>query len=294
MVTVVASFPVPRQIGLEREPLPLPQAGWGATEAQLAVAEARLVVDIPPAVVVSALTTVVLRAERLAVKVYPPGTDPDHLSTVSRELASTPTAVVLCQSPIVTSFGVVTVTPWLDADRQTSWPKVGSLLRRFHAETTSASLAPWLPLRRLCGQVDGLPDEWAETLLRAREVLLAELASTRSVIGEGAIHGDVSPANVLSGPAGAQLIDLDFAAHGPREYDLASAARRARSGEIDAASYRRFCRKYGYDVREWEGLPLLDHIAELGGVAFRLWDSRHHGRDLDWLPAVVTRWRTPL
>jgi hypothetical protein len=29
-------------------------------------------------------------------------------------------------------------------------------------------------------------------------------------------------------------------------------------------------------------------------VAFRLWDSRHHGLDLDWVEHELRVWRTPL
>jgi hypothetical protein len=39
---------------------------------------------------------------------------------------------------------------------------------------------------------------------------------------------------------------------------------------------------------------VLNKIADLGGVAFRLWDDRHHGRPLDWVPAEVELWRSPL
>ncbi|MCW2802428.1 MAG: hypothetical protein QOF52_1448 [Propionibacteriaceae bacterium] len=276
------------------EPLPLPMVGWGESEAQAAVAEARLVVDLAPATVVSALTTVVLQAGDVAVKVYPPGTDPGHLADLSRQLAGTDTAVLLHQPPIVTSYGVVSLSRWLPGGRPASWPRVGSLLRRFHDHSATVVLAPWVPLRRLVPQVEGLPEESAAVLLDARATLLTALAEVLSVLGEGPIHGDVSPSNVLVGPDGPQFIDLDFAAHGPREYDLASAARRRASGEMNDRTYRKFCRRYGFDVREWDGLPLLNRIAELGAVAFRLWDSRHHGLDLDWLDETVGYWRTPL
>jgi hypothetical protein len=87
-----------------------------------------------------------------------------------------------------------------------------------------------------------------------------------------------------------RLIDLDWTVMGPRELDLAPVARRYRTGEIDRTTYLDFCRAYGHDVRGWAGLPLLDRIAELGGVVFRIWDCRHHGRDLDWLDAELRRW----
>ena len=64
--------------------------------------------------------------------------------------------------------------------------------------------------------------------------------------------------------------------------------------EMDRSTYRGFCRAYGHDVLGWEGLPLIDRVADLAGVVFRLWDSRHHGRDLDWLPGELRLWRSPV
>ncbi|HET9872183.1 MAG TPA: phosphotransferase [Propionibacteriaceae bacterium] len=293
-MTVTAAPPTAAHLLRGSEPLPLPTLGWGPVEAQAAVAEARLVLDIPEATVVSALTTVVLRAGELAVKVYPPGTDPEHLWAITAALAGSDTAVLLERAPIVTSYGVVAISRWLADGKPVSWPRLGRLLRRFHAEAATANLPPWVPLRRLPPLVAGLMPDHAQVLLNARDVLLDALAGVGSVVGDGLIHGDVSPSNVLAGPYGSQFIDLDFAARGPREYDLASAARRLLSGEIDARTYRKFCRRYGFDVREWDGLPLVDRIADLGGVAFRLWDSRHHGRDLSWVEDAVATWRTPL
>jgi Ser/Thr protein kinase RdoA (MazF antagonist) len=188
----------------------------------------------------------------------------------------------------------VSVSPWLPAAPRVDWAEAGALLRRFHAESAGAELPAWTPLRRLPGQVAELPAEAAGVLLAARAALLDALCELHSELGVDVLHGDLSPTNMLRTAAGPRLIDLDFVAAGPREYDLASAARRVAAGELDPGTYRAFCEAYGYDVREWEGLEVVNRLAELGGVAFRLWDARHHGRDLDWVPGVVAQWRTPL
>jgi hypothetical protein len=292
---VVMSLAVPatpvRPIGL-----PLPVAGWGAREALLAVEEARLAMpDLPLRVtVVSALTTVVLRAGGHAVKVYPPGTDPEHLDRLTRALAGSATVHVGSRRAVTTSYGVVTLVPWLPAARPVSWPELGALLRAFHDEHAAADVPPWQPLSRLPSQVAGLRPEHAAVLLDARTALLDALAGVASQLGFGAIHGDVSPSNVMRTGTGPRLIDVDWVARAPREYDLAAAARRFRAGEIPRSAYVGFCAGYGYDVRSWPELPLLDRIADLDGVAFRLWDSRHHGGDLDWVAREVALWRTPL
>lgn len=277
------------------DPLPLPTPAWGAAEALLALDEARLGLDLPRAepAVVSALTTVVLRVGDRAVKVYPPGTDPDHLARLATALAGSATALLPLAPPVVTSWGVVTVAPWLAATA-VDWATTGALLRAFHVEHADADVPAWDPLRRVVAVAADLPQDVAAVLLAARATLLAEVAALDGPLGIGVVHGDVSPSNVLGGPAGPVLIDLDFAARAPLEYDLTSAARRADAGEIDAVTYRAFCRAYGADVRGWAGRAVLDGVAELGGVAFRVWDVRRRGGSLAWLPDVVARWRTPL
>ena len=276
--------------------LPLPRPGWGVTQALAAYGAARQVLPALPegASVVSALTTVVLRAGDVAVKVYPPGTDAAHLDRLGRALAGSHTAHLPLAAPVVTAHGVVTLSAWLPTARPVGWPELGALLRAFHAEHAAADVAAWTPLSRLPSQVTGLPPDAAQVLLDARTALLAELAALRSELGVGTIHADVSPSNVMRTAAGPRLIDLDWMGYAPREYDLASAARRVRTGEMSRRTYAGFCAAYGHDVRSWPGLPVLDRIADLGGVAFRLWDDRHHGRPLDWVGEELRVWRTPL
>ena len=277
--------------------LPLPAPSWGAEAALDALAEARLVLPfvVRPARVVAALTTVVLRAGRYAVKVYPPGTEAEHLTRTDLALAGSRTAVLPLTSPVVTSSGVVVVHPWVRHAGPVTWAETGALLRLFHDDHADADVPAWDPLRRLVSQVVGLPADAGMVLLDARETLLTAVGQLDSRLGVGVVHGDVSPGNVLRTTEGPALIDLDFVARAPREYDLTSAARRFLAGEIDAQTYRGFCDAYGADVLGWDGRVVLDRIAELGGVAFRLWDDRHHGRtDHPWLDDAVREWRTAL
>lgn len=277
-------------------PLPLPEGRWGAGEALLAVAEARPHLPPLPAAlrVVSALSTVVVEAGQYAVKVYPPGTDAAHLHRLATALGSSGTAHVPTWAPVTTLHGVVTTSPWLPAAAPVSWAELGELLGAFHREHAAADVPEWAPLSRLHAQVTTLPPGPARVLVDARASLLTALADVRSELGHGVIHGDVSPLNVLRSGQGPRLIDLDWVARAPREYDLASAARRVRSGEISGGDYRAFCAGYGFDVLGWPGLRVLDRIAELGSVAFRIWDCRRQGLDIGWLPAELASWHTPL
>jgi Phosphotransferase enzyme family len=287
---------VPTPTVADADPLPLP-AAWGVADALAALREARdrLPMMLPDPLVVGALTTVVFRCGAFAVKVYPPGTDPGHLARIPAALAGYRSVVLPVSTPLVTTAGaVVVVSPWLGQDGPAvAWPAIGALLRRFHAEAAEADLPPFTPLRRVVTVAGALPPDAAEVLLAARTTLLAQLERLPSGLGVGGIHGDVSPFNVVRGSRRPMLIDLDFVATGPREYDLACAARRVAAGEISRAEYAGFCSAYGADVRCWPGLPLLDGIADLAGVAFRIWDGVRRGLPLDWVADELPRWRTP-
>ena len=281
--------------------LPLPVPGWGIDAALAAVEQARLhlpVVVGPVDEVLGLLTTVVLGAGQHVLKVYPPGTDVALLDGIHAALAVSRSATCAVVPAVSTPDGVVTaarrVSGTRSVTRAVTWAEVGSLLRAFHEEHATAEVAAWAPLSRLDSQVEALPAEQAGVLRAARDSLLDELSRTRSQLGPGIIHGDVSPSNVMHDGDTATLIDLDWVARGPREYDLTSASRRYRAGEMDRATYRDFCAAYGHDVLSWDGLELVDRIADLAGVVFRIWDCRHHGRDLDWLEAEVRLWRTPV
>ncbi|MGN6334373.1 MAG: phosphotransferase enzyme family protein [Motilibacteraceae bacterium] len=309
------SSPVDRPIDrLVDTPAPalVPPDTWGAAAALLAwrsAAEVLGVEDAHRAVVVRELSTVVLRTGDWAVKVYPPTLDVERLHAVLRALPADAGDLVLPAlgrpGVVRTPHGLVSLYPWLDRGAEASWPEIGALLRSFHATpgVDDAQLPRWSPLSRVPEQLAvyaahpqhdaGL----AEVLATARGRLLAQVASLRSDLGWGLVHGDVSVENVLRRPDAAAehgpcvLIDLDWVAYGPREYDLVGAALRRDTGELDEETYLAFCRAYGHDVRSWSGLGLVAEICELGGLTFGLWAACRRQEGLSWLPAAVQRWR---
>ena len=190
---------------------------------------------------------------------------------------------------VVTSHGVVTVTPWTPAGPPLSWAEVGATLRALHDLPSATALPAWTPLRRLPAQLDHLPTAYAAIVLGARAAVLERLADLPPVLPAGAVHGDVSPDNVLRTAGGPRWIDLDFAAHGPREYDLSAVVRRYAAGEVGEADYRAFCRAYGADLRGWPGLAVYDALCGLSGLGFRLWLDRLAERGSAWLPEELGR-----
>jgi hypothetical protein len=282
----VDRLPVDR---LPVDPLPLPQPGWGVEQAREAVAEAALVLSglAGPAQLVRAVSTVVLRVGESAVKVHPPGTDPLHLARVHAVLADSPVALTATAAPVVTSNGVVTVSPWTAPGRPLGWGDVGEVLRTLHDLPTAAALPAWTPLRRLPAQLLDLPTPAARRLLDARSALLERLADLTPALPAGALHGDVAPDNVLTTSSGPRWIDLDFACAGLREYDVAAVVRRYAAGGLSDAEYRAFVHAYEVDLRGWPGLGLLDELCALSAVGFRLWTDRCAGRPSSWLPAAL-------
>ncbi|HEU4676353.1 MAG TPA: phosphotransferase [Motilibacteraceae bacterium] len=296
-------------------PVLTPPAGWGAAEALRAWRAAAEALGASPAgadeaVLVRELSTVVLRAGDVAVKVYPPELDPSRLEAVLRALPADAGDLVL---PVLghpgvvrTPHGLVSRYPWLDRGAPASWPEIGALLRSFHATpgVDEALLPRWSPLSRVPEQLAAYaahpqhdPD-LAEVLTAARERLLTGVGALSSDLGWGLVHGDVSAENVLrtraepTAPSGrCVLIDLDWVGYAPREYDLVGAALRRDHGELDEETYLQFCRAYGHDVRSWSGLGLVGEICELGGLTFGLWAACRRGEDLSWLAAAVRRWR---
>ena len=273
------------------DPLPLPPPGWGPPQARLAVREAALVLPslAAGAQLVRALSTVVFRIGSMAVKVHAPGTDPAHVSRVHTALRDSPVAVTATGAPIVTSHGVVTVTPWYDAGVPATWSEVGEALRALHDLPAAASLPPWTPLRRLPAQLEHLPETQARLLAEARQRVLERISALVPALASGVLHGDVSPDNVLRTPDGPRWIDLDFVCSGLREYDLSAVVRRYAAGELSDADYRGFVAGYGVDLRGWPGLCVLDASCLLSGIGFRLWIDRCAGRPSAWLPEALAR-----
>ncbi|RKS69307.1 Ser/Thr protein kinase RdoA (MazF antagonist) [Motilibacter peucedani] len=290
---------------------PAAAAATGAEQtlatARAALAQAAPALGLAPgdaaaARVVQVLSTVVFEvaggAGRLAVKVYPGDVDAARLQAVARVLpAAGEVWAAQVAGPVVTASGTVTAYPWLEQSPPVGWGEIGALLRRWHdVPVDLAQLPRWTPLVRVPDQVaayraaPGADAELAELALRTRRILLARVAELRSGLGVGAVHGDLSPSNVMRRDGRPVLIDGDFVAAGPREYDLVSAALRRERGEIDEADYLEFCSAYGYDVRQWDGLGLVEEICSLGAVTFGMWCAAQRLEDTSWVASALARW----
>ncbi|MEU7383364.1 MULTISPECIES: aminoglycoside phosphotransferase family protein [unclassified Streptomyces] len=137
-----------------------------------------------------------------------------------------------------------------------------------------------LPPRELLGGVerwlrlagDAISPADAAYLRERRDGFAAAAAALTPHLPPGPIHGDALPRNVHIGPDGPVLVDLETFSADLREHDLVvMALSRDRYG-LPADAYDAFTRTYGWDVREWEGCPVLRGARETASCA---WVAQH-------------------
>lgn len=79
----------------------------------------------------------------------------------------------------------------------------------------------------------------------------------------GPIHGDAHTKNLLTDHGQVVLIDFEAAAIGPREWDLLPTSIAVQRYGLPEQRYQEFAATYGFDVRTWDGYPVLREIREV-------------------------------
>ncbi|MET9544568.1 aminoglycoside phosphotransferase family protein [Streptomyces sp. NPDC006627] len=137
-----------------------------------------------------------------------------------------------------------------------------------------------LPRRELLGGVerwlrlagDAIDASDADYLRERRDGFASAAAALTPHLPPGPIHGDALPRNVLVGPDGPVLVDLETFSFDLREHDLVvMALSRDRYG-LAPEAYDGFVAAYGWDVREWEGCAVLRGARETASCA---WVAQH-------------------
>ncbi|MFF7712282.1 phosphotransferase [Streptomyces sp. NPDC007988] len=151
------------------------------------------------------------------------------------------------------------------------------LLRQVHALPE----APFtLPRRELLGGVerwlrlagDAIDPADAAYLRERRDGFTAAAATLTPHLPRGPVHGDALPRNVLVGPDGPVLVDLETFSSDLREHDLVVLALSRDRYGLDPAAYDAFTSAYGWDVREWDGCTALRGARETASCA---WVAQH-------------------
>lgn len=232
------------------------------------------------------------------------------------ERAGLPTIRLADVGPQPLRTGGWTATVWRHVPTVTRPPEPVDLAapaRAIHAlSTVDADLAPWDVVarsRRRVAAAAADPDSLlglgleVDTLLadlsRRCDRLDHDLARTRWHLPPGLIHGDVHTGNLLLGPSGPVLCDLDSTGTGPREWDLTPVAHGAARFGRSRAAYDAFADAYGFDITTWPGWPTMRAVRDLqcatstlGTFAGRPDVARqvaHRLRTLDDESAVWTR-----
>ncbi|NJA58409.1 phosphotransferase enzyme family protein [Streptomyces sp. NEAU-H3] len=176
-----------------------------------------------------------------------------------------------------------------EASRPATPADLATLLRRVHA-LPAPSFA--LPRRELLGGVerwlrlagDAIDPADADFLRARRDGFAPAAAALTPHLTPGPIHGDALPRNVLAGPDGPVLSDLETFSFDLREHDLVVMdLSRDRYG-LPTEAYEEFVRAYGWDVREWEGRLTLRGARETASCA---WVAQHAPSN----PAALTEFR---
>lgn len=152
------------------------------------------------------------------------------------------------------------------------------LLRAVHALPEPAGFA--LPRRELLGGVErwlrlageAIDPADAAFLRERRDAFAPAAAALTPHLTPGPIHGDALPRNVLVGPDGPVLMDLETFSSDLREHDLVVLALSRDRYGLDPAAYDAFTEAYGWDVREWEGCAVLRGARETASCA---WVAQH-------------------
>jgi Ser/Thr protein kinase RdoA (MazF antagonist) len=162
--------------------------------------------------------------------------------------------------------------------REPTTADLAELLRAVHALPQSEELQ--LPRRelldgverwlRLAGEVIDPAD--AAFLRHRRDELAARVVELRPQLAPGPIHGDALPRNVLVGPDGPVLVDLETFSSDLREHDLVVLTLHRDRYGLDPARYAEFTERYGWDVREWDGCAVLRGARETASCA---WVAQH-------------------
>jgi hypothetical protein len=166
--------------------------------------------------------------------------------------------------------GAFTVTFWQyysqDLRPQPEPRQLGRLLRRLHdLPAPPFELPRYEPLSNFGSTVSmssSLQADDRQWLLDERERLLEAYSQLDSPLGDGHIHGDAYPGNVMWNGDIAILGDWDETAIGPRELDLANTYQGIRFGRT-TDQLAAFAEEYEYDIGHWPGLPTLRAMRDL-------------------------------
>lgn len=194
--------------------------------------------------------------------------------------------------PWVVAGAVVTAWSWVDRSAPTDAFDLGLLARTLRERTVvaAASVPAFDPLAAAVAAVDACPADDAEAGFVRRRA--AELtgpyrdAVADDPLGVAVVHGDLHRGNVVDGPGGPLLTDLELAGHGGASYDAAPAVVAVDRYGTAPADLDLFLAGFAADPRTWPGFAVYRSVYELWVTA---WAVGVRDRDPDWAAEATRR-----
>jgi hypothetical protein len=179
--------------------------------------------------------------------------------------------------PVASHNCVVTFWRYLPQDGPVPDPAaLGLLLRRLHRlDPPPIRLPVYEPLvsvRRAIETSLAIGDDERSWLRGRCDQLLDVYGKLTFRLPAGMIHGDAWRGNLLRDGRRVVLADWDTVSTGPREIDLIPTLQAPRFG-LSEDLRDAFITAYGFDIRSWEGYPVLHEMRELSTLSAILRDG---------------------
>lgn len=143
---------------------------------------------------------------------------------------------------------------------------LGGLLRQVHALPVPSTLPEWRPMddvRRRIADAEELDAADCAFLQHYCDDVEERLGRLEFPLPRSVVHGDAHLGNLIAGPEGSLLCDLDSLCAGPPEWDLTPMAVGMLRLGAPPERYRDLAAVYGFDVTAWPGFQVLRDLREL-------------------------------
>jgi len=216
-----------------------------------------------------------------------------HLAAVLEDVGVPVTTLVgRASQPWFVEGCIVTGWRWSEGSGDVAPSGLGALARELRERTPDAIVGvPVLdPIEAVLGAVTHLPADDAEAaFVRARAADLAghwAAAAADDPLGRAIVHGDLHSGNVVPGPDGLLLTDLELSGAGPSSYDAAPAVVAVERYGSSPTDLDQFLAAFGFDPRAWSGFATFVSLYELWVTAWAV-GVRH--QDPTWADESARR-----